>query len=213
MCLFFSKYVPYSHVFQICQTFSPKVTNSTVVFHHSAQVRHTSHLFSAFPPIAQTTRTNTLQNEHSSLSINIQVSLGSSLYLVRRLPRRQTARRFRRWRTTRGIRRRRRHRRDASIAGEDWDGAIILPEIPCGGGGGGGCVPPFHGCAVFLWLRTTRRFRWRRTMQHLDFVHYCPYPIVGGDDWEGAIILPEIACGSSCGGGFVVVVVVDVIPL
>jgi hypothetical protein len=53
-------------------------------------------------------------------------------------------------------------------------------------------------------------------MQHLDFVHYCPYPIVGGDDWEGAIILPEIACGSSCGGGFVVVVVVvvvDVIPL
>jgi hypothetical protein len=100
-------------------------------------VRHTSHLFSAFPPLAQTTRTNTLLNEHSSLSINIQVSLGSSLYLVRRLPRRQTARRFRRWRTTRGIRRRRRHRRDASIAGEDWDGAIIPPEITCGGGGGG----------------------------------------------------------------------------
>ena len=50
-------------------------------------------------------------------------------------------------------------------------------------------------------------------MRHLDFVDYCPYPIVGGDDWEGAIILPEIACGSSCGGGFVVVVVVDVIPL
>ena len=121
------------------------------------------------------------------------------------------ARCLRRWRTTRGIRRRRRHRREASIAWEDWDGAIILPEIPCGGGGG--CVPPFHGCAVFLWLRTTRRFRWRRTMRHLDFVDYCPYPIVGGDDWEGAIILPEIACGSSCGGGFVVVVVVDVIPL
>ena len=38
----------------------------------------------------------------------------------------------------RGIRHRRCHRRDASIVGEDWDGAIILPEISCGGGGGGG---------------------------------------------------------------------------
>ncbi len=34
--------------------------------------------------------------------------------------------------------RRRRHRRDASVGGKDWDGAIILPEITRGGGGVGG---------------------------------------------------------------------------
>jgi hypothetical protein len=33
--------------------------------------------------------------------------------------------------------------------------------------------------------------------------------IVGGDDWDGAIILPEIACGISGGCGIVFVVVVD----
>ena len=53
MCVFFFKYGLNSHVLQICQTFFPKVTNSNVVFHFYAQVRHTSHLFSAFPSLAK----------------------------------------------------------------------------------------------------------------------------------------------------------------
>ncbi len=38
---------------------------------------------------------------------------------------------------------------------------------------------------------------------------HCRDVIVGGDDWDGAIILPEIACGISGGCGIVFVVVVD----
>jgi hypothetical protein len=43
--------------------------------------------------------------------------------------------------------------------------------------------------------RMTRRYRRRRMTRRL--CRRCPYrldAIVGGEDWEGAKILPEIAC-------------------